>query len=119
MHLNWDTASIYAAVQRFHKYGMILTRIDGRGEYMESYKDPAQEWKPSEQTKEFLESIDWESSTGIGLSLGYNDYRAIDIDFVDTPEDSQSDSGDDYVDQLIEEEYLAYSATLIADSVTR
>ena len=105
--MDWDKLPINIVARCFHNYGMVLTRIAGQGEDEKSYKNPVQEWKPSEQTPEFLDGINWKESTGLGLSLGYNDYRAIDIDFVDMPDSSESDVEDDYYDDIIEDMILS------------
>jgi hypothetical protein len=49
-----------------------------------SFKEPIDanwcNFKTQPQSLEYISSMDWSNSAGIGLVLGYNDYRALDID---------------------------------------
>ncbi len=52
-----------------------------------SFKEPIDsDWelyKTEEQQLEYILSLDWKKSAGVGLVLGYNNYRAIDVDGID------------------------------------
>ena len=79
----WDKIEKrYEIVKHFNKFGMLLTRICGNDECENSYKDPFETWDYMEQTESFLMTRNWDEATGIGLQLGHNGYRAIDIDNV-------------------------------------
>ena len=63
----------------FHNLGMNISPIQGG-----NYKNPADnDWKSyinKYQAYEKIQSYDWGNATGIGLILGFGDYRALDID---------------------------------------
>ena len=78
--LSWDNCDRPRIAQHFNQFGMLLTRICGEKDNDRSYKDPAEKWEAEEQTDVFLQNRDWNNATGIGIMLGHNCYRAIDID---------------------------------------
>lgn len=74
----------------YHAMGMNLTMIKGHHYDYDSYKSPAQipglilsELFDAEQNISVLLKQDWRFATGIGVALGYNRIRAIDVDNVD------------------------------------
>lgn len=82
--MNWENEEHrIMVVKHFQKFGMLLTRINGNDKDDNSYKNPIEEWEASNQTTSFLETKDWKHSTGFGIRLGHNKYRAIDIDGVE------------------------------------
>lgn len=75
----------------YHNIGMNITKIKGNSQDLESFKSPDKDWEYSiddfydkQQSSEMLLSEDWAKSSGIGLALGWNDYRAIDVDEIHT-----------------------------------
>lgn len=64
-----------------------------------SFKTPVDtEWEKYQnepQSTEYLSSLKWEKSSGIGLVLGYNQYRALDVDRV------RSDEIDTLIDEML------------------
>lgn len=71
----------------YNGLGMNITKIRGKHKNPKSYKDldPVWPYKLDElydkpQSKEFILSESWYRNSGIGLVLGWNDYRAIDVD---------------------------------------
>lgn len=90
--INWKNEEHrIMVVKHFHDFGMLLTRINGNDKDENSYKNPIEEWNADNQTSSFLETRDWKNSTGFGIRLGYNKYRAIDIDGVESaPWDSSN-----------------------------
>lgn len=73
----------------YNIFGMNITKI--KGNYRcNSFKSVDATWGYTiddfyneQQTKEFILSEDWYRNSGIGLVLGWNKYRAIDVDDVD------------------------------------
>ena len=81
----------------YHNRGMNLTMICGRHSDYYSYKEPL--WKDgmdleelfdSEQKTSLLLSQDWIFASGIGMALGWREYRAIDVDNLSRPENMDS-----------------------------
>lgn len=68
----------------YHSLGMNLTCLKGNVNDPKSYKDPVdKDWElyfSKPQSIEYVLGQDWENASGIGLILGFNEYRAIDID---------------------------------------
>lgn len=66
----------------YRQFGMNITQMRDNG-----HKEPTDiSWKnyiDQPQPLEYLLSMDWNKSYGIGIVLGYNNYRAIDVDYVD------------------------------------
>ena len=88
----------------YHVFGMNITKIRGNSSECNSFKSVDAAWGYSiddfyneQQTKEFILSENWYRNSGIGLVLGWNKYRAIDVDYVE----------DNYIDTFIEE-FLTY-----------
>lgn len=95
-----EKLKFYSSIYKF--FGMNLTQMkwrDGRNIAPEkpivikngkilnrAFKDPIdQDWsryKYEEQTLDDIMSFDWDESCGIGVALGYNQFRAIDVDGV-------------------------------------
>lgn len=74
----------------YHSFGMNITKIRGNCADYKSFKALDKNWshalndffdKP--QSNEFILSESWYRNSGIGLVLGWNRYRAIDVDNVD------------------------------------
>ena len=94
-------------VKHFHDFGMLLTRINGNETNENSYKNPAEEWAVESQTSSFLETRDWKHSTGFGIRLGHNKYRAIDIDGLEAaPWDSSNYYDNEELYRFAEEELI-------------
>lgn len=74
-----DNLILYA--NYYHNWGMNLSPINYDGK---KYKEPLDEnWEnfiDTEQNLQYIQSNDWITATGIGCILGYNGYRALDID---------------------------------------
>ncbi len=68
----------------YHSLGMNITCLKGHEEEPKSFKDPVdknwEQYFSEPQSMDYVLSQDWENATGIGLVLGYNGFRAIDID---------------------------------------
>jgi len=71
----------------YHQLGFNVTCIkDERTEFSnryDVYKSPSHEWmnfEKSRQNYQDLVSYDWENAIGVGVVLGYNNLRALDID---------------------------------------
>ena len=71
----------------YHSFGFNITHINPkRNDPLKKkiFKAPTndrQTLKKRKQTKIELESLDWPNSTGLGTVLGFNNLRALDIDF--------------------------------------
>ncbi len=65
----------------YHNLGMNISPIHGG-----NYKNPSDtDWESfleNEQSIKYIQSCQWSDATGIGCILGYNEYRALDIDFL-------------------------------------
>ena len=63
----------------YHKIGMNISPVK-----CDDYKGPLiEDWEKyilSRQGDEEIQSYDWIEATGIGVILGYNEYRALDVD---------------------------------------
>lgn len=72
----------------YHNLGMNITQMkwDESQKNDKSFKEPIdshwRDYKLKEQDFTKLMSFDWDNSQGIGLVLGYNHYRALDVDGV-------------------------------------
>ena len=68
----------------FHCLGFNITNIKGDSDIPNSFKNPIdKDWRQfitSKQSINYVLSQNWNLSTGMGLILGYNDLRAIDLD---------------------------------------
>ncbi|WP_282126543.1 bifunctional DNA primase/polymerase [Marinifilum flexuosum] len=80
-----DTIQIRAFV--YHQFGFNVTCIKKeKSDFSNRYdihKSPSHEWMHFEKTKQTyneLVSYDWENAIGVGIVLGYNNLRALDID---------------------------------------
>lgn len=66
----------------YHNLGMNITHLSGN--HNKSYKEPTdqqwQEYITKKQNIEYLNAQQWDEATGLGIVLGYNQYRAIDVD---------------------------------------
>lgn len=63
----------------YHNLGMNVTHIKGNPNEERTYKRPTDP-KWDEHNIEYINAQDWENATGIGVMLGSNQFRAIDID---------------------------------------
>ena len=88
----------------YNGFGMNITKIRGNSSECNSFKSVDATWAytiedfySEQQTKEFILSENWYRNSGIGLVLGWNKYRAIDVDYVEY----------NCIDRLIEE-FLSY-----------
>lgn len=80
----------------YHYLGFNITQICGEKTpesynrdglyYYSSYKEPIEKnWRiyfAKEQSLNYLEKLNWENKTGIGIICGFNNIRAIDIDSI-------------------------------------
>ena len=68
----------------YHNIGINITHISGNTSDIQSFKAPTdpkwEEYITKRQSINYLHSQTWDKATGIGMILGYNGYRAIDID---------------------------------------
>jgi DNA polymerase III epsilon subunit-like protein len=83
----------------YHNLGMNITRVQGNASKLYSYREPQkktgfelEKLYNKEQDVSILLKENWLRATGIGLVLGWNDFRAIDVSdysdfatFVDVP----------------------------------
>ena len=63
----------------YHNLGMNVTHIQGNPNEEKSYKRPTDP-KWDSHNIEYINAQNWDKATGIGVMLGDNQYRAIDID---------------------------------------
>lgn len=79
-----NTLLLYASY--YHNLGMNITHMQGVENIPKSFKDPTDyNWNyysDKEQSVSYVLQQKWEQSTGVGLVIGYNGYRAIDIDYI-------------------------------------
>lgn len=100
----------------YHILGINITQISGSLKYdkekreeaymvgemylKDSFKEPIEgNWKEyirTEQSKNYIETLDWEGKTGIGMICGYNNIRVIDIDDILCHDDA-----DDFIQQCL------------------
>lgn len=72
---------------KYHDFGFNITHINPsqndplKKKIFKAPTNDRQILKKRKQTKLEIESLDWKNSTGIGTVLGYNNLRALDIDF--------------------------------------
>jgi hypothetical protein len=73
----------------YNGLGMNITKIRGNSDDKNSFKAMDNSWPfkiedfyDTPQSKDFIFSENWFRNTGIGLVLGWNNYRAIDVDLV-------------------------------------
>lgn len=92
----------------YRLFGMNITQMKWKDSIKnnKSFKEPIDSnwanYKTKEQDLNYILSRNWEASNGIGLILGYNEYRAIDVDGVNLFLLECSD-GEDALDKFIDE----------------
>ena len=74
METNWMLYAHY-----YCNFGMNVTHIQGNPNAKESYKTPT-DFRWNNHDIEYLSNQDWDKATGIGVMLGHNKFRAIDVD---------------------------------------
>lgn len=71
-------------VSYYHNLGMNITHIKGDNNVQKPYKNPTDKnWETyfdDSQDFFYINDQDWDSAEGVGIILGYQGYRAIDID---------------------------------------
>ena len=107
----------------YHHFGINITHIKGNVpdkryylEYHESlrsektrrtFKHPTDsDWKrffTEEQDIEYINSLDWDDATGIGMVTGFNQIRALDFDYLQMLRDSVygGQTLDDYIHKIL------------------
>ena len=87
--LREDEMNFKAMSMFYNSIGMNITKVRGNCKDEKSFKNIDKDWPHSleefynnSQSKSFIISENWYRCSGIGLVLGWNKYRAIDVDHV-------------------------------------
>lgn len=94
----------------YRQYGMNITQTKwANNQDVNSFKSPYdsnwEEYKTKEQDLNYILNLEWSDAHGIGLILGYNEYRALDVDGVNlfSLECSYGETGfDTFINQFLD-----------------